>query len=528
MAVALTHIDTGGMPIHRHDCSAPGAARSRRHALAGIVVALVLAVAAVPVIPAPGAFAADPTPAPSAAPDPSASPVPSAAPSASRDPSASPAPSASPDPSVSPEPSATPSPTPVPSPSPTPAWSSTITTIGASVTFYGRGYGHGVGLNQYGARGRALAGQTSEQILAAYFKGTALSSTSPLRAVRVLLMAGFAAPSSSPLVVYGRGGAWGIAGVAATFPVGAVLRAWRTTATVDGVARTTWRIRVNAPDGTQLHAAIVSGVVTVLPADPAAFLQLYSKPSTYDTYRGSLQLRLSASSMSVVNRLGLDDYLKGVVPVEMPSSWPVEALKAQAVAARSYAVRRLHPTTGSYDLFDDTRSQVYRGLEAERTITNDLITAAPGAILKSGTAVANTFFFSTGGGWTENNEYAFVPSSGTVSSTPVSYLRGTDDRAPDGIAYDAAAPYAAWTTGSVSAAQLTTIFGADSRTAVGSLLRLNLTRRGVSGRLVSVTLYGTAGTRTVSADVFRAVFNLRKPAGVLPLRSNLFDAKPLS
>lgn len=493
--------------------------RSRRRLIAGLMAAALLAVAAVPVLPGSGvALAVDPSPAPSA----------SASPSASPDPSPSPGPSASVPPSPEPTPSPTPSPTVAPTPAPTPPWPTAITTLGSTVRFYGRGFGHGVGLNQYGARGRALAGQTAEQILAVYFKGSALAITNPAQPVRVLLMAGYSAASASPLVVYGRGGTWEIAGVGKVFPADAVLRAWRTTTTLDGVTTTTWRIRVTAADGTTvLHDAAASGTVTLRPLDAAGSLQLFSKPSMFDTYRGWIQLRLGASSLNVVNRLGLDEYLRGVVPVEMPSSWPLEALRAQAITARSYALRRLRPTTGSFDLYDDTRSQVYRGLEAERTTTNRIIAAEPGVILVSGGSVVNAFFHSTGGSATENNEYAFVGSTGTPGTAKIGYLRGIDDRRPDGTAYDAAAPYFSWSTSSLTRSQLSAMLQADSRTSVGDVLRLNLTRRGVSGRLYQVVIYGTTATKTVSADVFRSVYNARRPSGTLPLRSNVFDAQPL-
>jgi stage II sporulation protein D len=278
---------------------------------------------------------------------------------------------------------------------------------------------------------------------------------------------------------------------------------------------------------TVLHSGSATGSLLVRPAEPATLLQLWSKPSAYDTYRGLLRVALGTATASVVNYVGLDLYLRGVVPVEMPATWPTEALEAQAVAARSYAVRRLHPGRGSFDLYDDTRSQVYRGVEAERAATNAVITANPGAILKYGDSVANTFFHSTGGGATENNEYAFVGSSGAVTSGVVRYLRGVSDRAPDGTAYDAGAPLYGWRTSSLTRAQLSTMFRADSRTNVGDLLRLDLTRRGVSGRLYRVTLYGTAGSKTVSADVFRAVYNARRPSGTAMLRSNLFNIAPL-
>jgi stage II sporulation protein D len=266
----------------------------------------------------------------------------------------------------------------------------------------------------------------------------------------------------------------------------------------------------------------------VRPRSSATRLQLPAKPSAYDTYRGVLRVILKATSANVVNRLPLDDYLRGVVPAEMPSGWPAEALKAQAIASRSYALRRLHPGTGSFDVHDDTRSQVYRGAEAERATTNAIIDATPGAILRSGGSVVNAFFHSTGGGATENNEYAFVGSSGAVTSPPVGYLRGILDWSPDGLApYDADAPYFAWTTTPLTVAQLSAMFGKDSRTKVGDLSRLDLRTRGVSGRLYRVTLYGAGGKKTVSGDVFRAVYNARRPPGTLPLRSNMFDASPL-
>ena len=119
-----------------------------------------------------------------------------------------------------------------------------------------------------------------------------------------------------------------------------------------------------------------------------------------------------------------------------------------------------------------------------------------------------------------------MSSSGSVG-TAVSYLRGVPDRTADGQPFDAAAPYYRWATTRLTTAQLSAMFKADSRTSVGTLTRLDLTKRGVSGRLYRVTLYGTAGKKTVSADVFRSVYNAKRPAGTLPLRANLFDMKPL-
>ena len=129
----------------------------------------------------------------------------------------------------------------------------------------------------------------------------------------------------------------------------------------------------------------------VRPAEPGTRLQLDAQPAAHDTYRGALKVVLSGSSARVVNRVGLDDYLRGVLPVEMPSSWPGAALRAQAVAARSYAVRRLHPGSGAFDLYDDTRTQVYLGAEAETDRTNAIIDAAPGrSSSRDGTTARST------------------------------------------------------------------------------------------------------------------------------------------
>jgi SpoIID/LytB domain protein len=418
------------------------------------------------------------------------------------------------------------SPAPTASSDPAPAWPTTVTKLGTSVTFYGRGSGHGVGMSQYGARGRAQAGQTAAEILAAYYRGSTPGTTDPARTVRVLVLPAYAAPASAPLTIVGRGGPWSIDGIDGTFPADARLRVWRTTAS-GATTTAAWHLKVVGVDSTVLDTGTPGSDVVVRPRSASTRLQLPTRTSSSDTYRGRLRVVLKDAGAKVINRLGLDDYLRGVVPAEMPSTWPAQALAAQAIASRSYAVRRLHPTTGAFDLYDDTRSQIYLGVEAERASTDAAIDSTAGEILKAGKAVVNALYHSTGGGATENNEFAFVSASGTVVASPVSYLRGIQDVTPDGEAYDAKSPWFAWQTATLTRTQLSTIFRGDPRTDVGSLTKLDLRHRGVSGRLYQITLYGAAGTKTVSGDVFRAVFNAGRPSGSVPLRSNLFDASPL-
>jgi stage II sporulation protein D len=447
---------------------------------------------------------------------------PLAEPTPTPDPSPTPSPSPTPTPAPSPTPTPTPAPTPVPSPTPTPTPTiAKVYTLGSSVTFYGRGYGHGVGLSQYGARGRADAGQTFAQILAHYFKGATLGTVANSQ-IRVLVLDNFASTSTRPLTVYGRTGTFTIDGIDKTFPKDARVRFYPTSS-----SGTTWRLVVTSATGTTLYNATSPKRIRIRPAESSTRLQLYSRPSSYDRYRGVLRL-IGSTKADVVNELTLELYLRGVVPAEMPSHWAAEALKAQTVAARSFAARRLRPGVSTYDLYDDTRAQVYQGVLREATSTNSAISATTGKVLKSGSSIANTFFHSTGGAGTENNEYSFVSSSGAVVAGPVSYLRGSSDRAPDGTPYDASSPYISWKTATYTRSQLSSWLASDSRTNVGSVVKLDLRNRGVSGRLISVTIIGSTGTKkTVSGDVFRSVINAKRPAGDPLFRGNYFSITPV-
>ena len=124
-----------------------------------------------------------------------------ATPTPTPDPSPTPSPAPSPTPTPTPSPTS-PNPSPTPSPSPTPLIAK-VYTLTSSVTFYGRGYGHGVGLSQYGARGRAAAGQGYAAILAHYFQGTTLGTVANSQ-IRVLVLNDFAASSTRPLTIYGQ------------------------------------------------------------------------------------------------------------------------------------------------------------------------------------------------------------------------------------------------------------------------------------------------------------------------------------
>ena len=397
-----------------------------------------------------------------------------------------------------------------------------------SLTFYGRGYGHGVGLSQYGARGRALAGQSTATILAHYYAGTTTGSVDAKTPIRVLVLSKKAASAVAPFVLYGRARPWTIDGIDAEFPADARLTLRPTVTTTETGTTVAWRLRIATATSVLLDQPVVHSFRVRTPTNGGR-LELASKDSSFDLYRQVLRVFPSSSgpTVTVVNETRLDLYLRGVVPAEMPSTWPAAALRAQAIIARSYAVRRLHPDSGSSDIGDDTRTQVYHGVLAERASTNAAVADTGGTVLKSGSSIANTLYHSTGGAGTENNENVFVTASGDVVASPVSYLRGSSDRAANGTSFDAASPFASWHTATYTVAQISSWLATDSRTKVGTLSAIDLSDRGVSGRLISVTLVGSTGTRKVSADVFRSVFNANRPAADPSLRSTLFDLKPI-
>ena len=125
-----------------------------------------------------------------------------------------------------------------------------------------------------------------------------------------------------------------------------------------------------------------------------------------------------AGSLNVVNALPVDQYVKGVIPNESPASWPPAALQAQAVAARSFALTGEVGGNG-FDLYDDTSSQVYEGLDSETAATNAAADATRGQVLTYGGEIAETYFSACSGGHTESIQNVFFgPRSPTWSASP--------------------------------------------------------------------------------------------------------------
>jgi stage II sporulation protein D len=325
---------------------------------------------------------------------------------------------------------------------------------------HGRGFGHGVGMSQYGAYGFALHGRGYRQIIAHYYRGTTIGQLSGPRIVRVLLDiaagdVGFSGASSGC-----------------------------------GVALSPSRSYEAHRAGRQLKLRSASGKPIAdcgpkLRAAGAGRIEIAGN----GTYRGALEVVATSSdagSLNVINAVPLDQYVKGVIPNESPSSWPQAALRAQALAARSYALSAQVGGNG-FDLYDTVSSQVYEGLDSETAATNLAAEATRGEVVMYGGKIAETYFSACSGGHTESVQNVFF-------GPPVPYLVGVPDP------YDNLCPLHTWTlrfSGPQISAKLDPYLD-------GRLRRIVVTKRGASPRIVWARLYGSGGVSTIRGDQLAA------------------------
>jgi stage II sporulation protein D len=332
----------------------------------------------------------------------------------------------------------------------------------------GAGYGHGTGMSQYGAYGFALKGATYAEILAHYYRGTELS-TAPSRPVRVLLQ-----PVDPYIRVQGATSANGRRlSAAATYvarPSGSLIAL--STAAGRRVARFSAPLRFKGPAPLRLLGPALNGI-------------------SDGRYRGAIDVVTEGGGLTAVNVLDIDSYVRGVVAGEMPSSWPLEALKAQAVTARTYALAT-RKGGGIFDQYPDTRSQVYRGVTGESVRSDAAVAGTAGRIVTYDGVPAVTYFFSTSGGHTENVEYSSI---GTSLSRP--WLVGVPDP------YDGHSPHHRWQV-SFSTATLTRALGSP-----GTFRRLEVLKRGASPRVVRARVVGSSGSTTITGPAIRARLGLR-------------------
>ncbi|MDQ2984574.1 MAG: SpoIID/LytB domain-containing protein [Actinomycetota bacterium] len=334
-----------------------------------------------------------------------------------------------------------------------------------SPTFFvvGRGWGHGIGLSQYGAYGFAQHGYRAERIVKHYYAGTTIG-LAPLSRVRILLGEGRSRVSIASKEAFavrdGKGKTHPLD--PGTYNVG-----------------TSFKVK-DDPSG---PAKVLQYPLTFVPG---------LQPLALDGsgYRGSIRLNKRGSSLQVVNVVGLEPYLWGVVPSEMPRDWSQEALKAQAIVARSYAAAHLH-SGGGFDLYQDTRSQVYRGIRGEAASSNAAVSATAGKVVLYRGKVANTFFFSTSGGRTASVEDVWPTSS------PIPYLKSVADP------YDSISPHHTWGPFRITPGAL-----ARRLHVPGRLVSVDIAAAR-SGRVKNVIATGSGGQVTLSGSDVKSALGLR-------------------
>lgn len=221
----------------------------------------------------------------------------------------------------------------------------------------------------------------------------------------------------------------------------------------------------------------------------AGYLQLEGRP-----YRGYFRVETQDDGLLAINVVRMEEYLCGVVPREMPASWHMEALKAQAVAARTYAMRLVNQNRSNrFDLVSTVLNQVYGGLRDESTRSNQAVDATRGQVLTYNGIPILAAYHACSGGHTENVE--------NVWGYPLPYLVGVPDRADD-------SPFRQWDVAYTFEGLKTYLDRANM--SVGDVHEIRLEEdRGVSGRPVQVTIVGTERSRTVRADTFRGAVGLR-------------------
>jgi stage II sporulation protein D len=367
----------------------------------------------------------------------------------------------------------------------------------STLSVIGHGYGHGRGMSQWGAYGAATAGLTYAQILAFYYTGTTLSAVAD-PSMRVLISAD---NDNSTKVIQSSG-------------LSVCSSTRHRTALSSSSSVSSWRfvrsggaLRLQWYSAGAYHYSKLS-----LPGTYATF----TKSTSCDSYgattmllglpsgaqqgiRGGIRAVLYGTGLRTVGAMRMTSYLASVVPSEMPSGWATEALKAQSVAARSYAERYRQVSGGashSWDICDTTACQVFHGTSAETPATNSAVAATAGRVLTYQGTLALTEFSANDGGWT------------TAGSSSTPYLVAKADPYDGRVtAYGSWANPHTWTD-SISAASIQSRYP-----SIGTLVRLDVVARDghgdFGGRTSSVLIQGNAGHATVSGSTFASLFGLK-------------------
>jgi len=348
-------------------------------------------------------------------------------------------------------------------------------------TIHGAGWGHGWGMSQYGAYGAARKGLSWKQILAFYYRGTQLKTMPAGTKIKVWI----SPDNDNSLRVLPASGLTvrDTAGHRYAVPTGTAYTSWRISRRGTG-----YRLSYRTRSGSYVTKSTGLSTGTWSFSTRSKIVKVVLPSGSVRSYRGSVALIKRGSGGRTINNVLLEDYVKGVVPAEMPTSWAADAVRSQAVAARSYAVRlRDFGGYSGFDICDTTACQVYGGLTRETRNGNAAVKATAGKIVTYHGKVALTQFASSNGGYSALGDYPYLAAH----------------RDP----YDSVIKSQAWSR-TISASSISRFWP-----SVGTVKRLQITSRDGAGswggRVKTIKIIGSSRTTTVSGTTFQHMFGMR-------------------
>ncbi len=374
--------------------------------------------------------------------------------------------------------------------------------VTGSWSVIGKGFGHGRGMSQWGSQGAAMAGLTTTQILNFYYPGTTQTAIASAP-IRVLISADEGVDTAVGAIpdLHLRDVASNRVYEVPTGPT-----RWRAVADaaglhVDSFDGTTWT-RWRAPDGLASWAGPLrfgAGEITAL--------TLYIG-QTPVRYRGTLSaVRTGTTTVETVNTVPLDVYLYSVVPAESPASWLTAALRAQAIAARTYAARtRALHAADPWDICDTTACQVYKGVSSEAATTTSAVQTTANLTRTLGGQLILAEFSASNGGWTVAGSVPYQ----VAKLDPYDYAGGTNPNFP-------------WTA-SLSAGEV-----AARYPQIGTPRYLRVLSRDGNGywggRITGLAIEGSAGSVTLTGSsvrlTFKSIWWIPRPTASAPATATL-------
>jgi Sporulation protein and related proteins len=371
-----------------------------------------------------------------------------------------------------------------------------VTPVASTITITGAGWGHGRGMSQYGAYGAAKKGLSYSGILSFYYPGTVLSDVTGSSTIRVWISADndnrLHFRSVKGLQVYDT------SGHKVNLPTGSKYTNWR-------IARSgttsVLAYRNTAGKYVTYKTSLNPTQVWRVKNTSTGTIKLGMPDYTTRVYSGVMALRFYGTGARIVNELPMETYLRSVVPSEMPAGWGstankgIEALKAQSVAARTYAarLRASRPSSAVYDLCDTSSCQVYKDSSNRYSQTDTAIKATAGKVITYSGALALTEYTSSNGGLTAASNLAYQ----VAQLDPYeSYLSSVSS----------------WTSAWTKTIKTSVVEAAYP--TIGTLQSIQVTARTggepFGGRVSSVKLVGSLKTVTVTGSAFKSKFSLRE------------------